>query len=147
MDSLNWELVGTVIGVLSTLVAVPLTAIVFYLRAIREDQRLLQERLTRSVDKIEADCERVGSSVESVKRQYTTKEEWTRETMLARSQLGRLTELMARLQAELESSRGLATQFVRATNAIIEMTDRLGRRLSENPEGGADRDAGGRHTT
>ncbi|MFQ5411614.1 MAG: hypothetical protein ACE5EC_04930 [Phycisphaerae bacterium] len=142
MDTLNWEWVGTVIGVLSTLVAVPLTAIVFYLRAIREDQRLAQDRLNRSMEKIEAECQRVEASVESVKRRYTTREEWMRETMLARTQLGRLTELMARLQAELESSRGLATQFVRATNAIIELTERLGRRLSDRSTGGADPDAG-----
>jgi len=128
---MNWELIGTVIGALSMLVGIPLSALVLYLRAIREDQRHLQAHLARRVDKVEADCQRVEKTVEHVQRRYTTKEEWIRETMLARTQLERLTELMARLEAELESSRGLATQFVRATNAIIELTERLSQRLTE----------------
>ena len=133
---LNWELIGTMIGALSMLVGIPLSAIVLYLRAIREEQRLLQVTLARRVEKIEAECQRVELAVEQVQRSYTTKEEWVRETMLARHQLERLTELMARLQAELESSRGLATQFVRATHAIIELAERLGQRLADTPSHG-----------
>jgi hypothetical protein len=137
MTALNWELIATMIGALSMLVGIPLSAIVMYLRAIREEQRMLQVTLARRVERIEAECQRVELSVEHVQRNYTTKEEWVRETMLARNQLERLTELMARLQAELESSRGLATQFVRATHAIIELTERLGQRLAEMPGHGA----------
>lgn len=137
MTALNWELIGAMIGALSMLVGIPLSAIVMYLRAIREEQRMLQVTLARRVEKIEAECRRVDLSVEQVQRNYTTKEEWVRETMLARNQLERLTELMARLQAELESSRGLATQFVRATHAIIELTERLGQRLADVPGRGA----------
>jgi len=137
MAALNWELIGTMIGALSMLVGIPLSAIVLYLRAIREEQRLLQVTLARRVEKIEAECQRVELAVVQVQRSYTTKEEWVRETMLARNQLERLTELMARLQAELESSRGLATQFVRATHAIIELTERLGQRLADMPGHGA----------
>ncbi len=137
MAELNWELAGTIIGALSMLVGIPLSAIVLYLRAIREEQRLLQVTLARRVERIEAECQRVELAVEQVQRRYTTKEEWVRETMLARHQLERLTELMARLQAELESSRGLATQFVRATHAIIELTERLGQRLADVPGHGA----------
>lgn len=135
--TLNWELISTMIGALSMLVGIPLSAIVLYLRAIREEQRLLQTTLARRVERIEAECQRVELAVEHVQRSYTTKEEWVRETMLARHQLERLTELMARLQAELESSRGLATQFVRATHAIIELTERLGQRLANIPGHGA----------
>ena len=141
MGALNWELIGTMIGALSMLVGIPLSAIVLYLRAIREEQRLLQVTLARRVEKIETECQRVELSVEQVQRSYTTKEEWVRETMLARHQLERLTELMARLQSELESSRGLATQFVRATHAIIELTERLGQRLADIPGHGAVRDS------
>ena len=141
MGALSWEVVATIIGAMSMLVGIPLTVIVFYLRAIREDQRVLQASLALRVDKIEAQCDSVEKTLERAERRYTTKEEWIRETMLARTQLGRLSELMARLQAELESSRGLATQFVRATNAIIELTDRLGRRLTDWPAAGGVRES------
>ena len=129
----NWQLVGTVVGALSALVGVPLTAIVLYLRAIREDQRTVQADMTRRVDKIEAECLRIEESVDEIERSYTPKEEWVRETMLARKQLARLTELMARLQAELESSRALATQFARSTTAIIQLTERLVQGLTTPP--------------
>ncbi len=130
MTLLDWQIVAAIIGAVSTLVGIPLTAIVFYLRAIREDQRVAQASIAKRVETIESECRRIDESVDDVERDYTPKEEWIRETMLARKQLGRLTELMARLQAELESSRGLATQFVRATNAIIELTERLVQRLA-----------------
>lgn len=133
MTLLDWQIVAAIIGAVSTLVGIPLTAIVFYLRAIREDQRVAQASIARRVETIESECRRIDESVDDVEREYTPKAEWIRETMLARKQLGRLTELMARLQAELESSRGLATQFVRATNAIIELTERLVQRLA-SPE-------------
>jgi chromosome segregation ATPase len=132
-QELDWQLVGTIIGALSALVGVPLTAIVLYLRAIREDQRTVQADLSRRVDKIEAECRQIDQSVDQIERDYTPRKEWLRETMLARNQLGRLTELLARLQAEMESSRALATQFVRATNAIIELTERLVQRLTTVP--------------
>lgn len=121
----DWQLVGTVVGALSALVGVPLAAIVLYLRAIREDQKTVQAELARKVDKIEAECRRIDESVDEIERGYTPKEEWVRETMLARKELGRLTQLMARLQAEMESSRALAGQFARSTNAIIQLTERL----------------------
>ena len=136
MQGLNWQLGGTVIGALSALVGVPLTAIVLYLRAIREDQHTMQADLARRVDKIEAECRRIEQAVDQIERGYTPKEEWVRETMLARKQLGRLTELMARLQAELESSHALAGQFARSTNAIIQLTERLVQRLVSAPPPG-----------
>lgn len=130
MQVINWQLLGTVIGALSALVGVPLTAIVLYLRAIREDQRTVQAALARRVDGIEAECRRIELSADQIERGCTPKEEWVRESMLTRKQLTRLTELIARLQAELESSRALASQFARTTNAIIQLADRLGQGLT-----------------
>lgn len=125
MNGLNWQVVGTFIGAFSALVGVPLTAIVLYLRTIREDQRSAQADLARRVERVEAECRRIEQAVDEIEHAYTSKAEWLRESMLARKQLGRLTELMARLQAELESSRALAGQFARSTNAIIRMTEHL----------------------
>lgn len=131
----DWQLIGTLLGAAAAIIGVPLSAMVLYLKAIREDQRAFQTQMLQRAAKIEADCDRVDQELDRVRARYTTRDEWMRESMVVRSQLARLTELMARLQAELESSRGLATQFVRATHAIIELADRLGRRLSESGSG------------
>ncbi|MFH1418818.1 MAG: hypothetical protein ABII12_11115 [Planctomycetota bacterium] len=132
MQALSWQFAATLVGALSALVGVPLAVIGLYLRAIREDQQSVRAYVSKRVEIVEAECRRIKQTVDEIEAGYTSKEEWLRETMLARAQLERLTELMARLQAELESSRALATQFHRATNAIIELTDRLLQRLTAN---------------
>jgi len=132
---MNWQVATTLIGALAALTGAPLTAMVFYLRAIRDDQRDVRSALAQKLERIRADQRRLEQSLDQVERSFTTKDEWVRETMLARQQLARLTEMMTRIQAELETSRGLATQFVRATNAILEMTERLSRRLTHHESG------------
>ena len=120
-----WQLITAMIATVSALVGAPLGAILFYLRAIREDQHARQAAVDQRLGALESDLRQLQHAVDDLERNYTTKEEWIRETMLARQQLERLSELMARIQAELEQSRGLATQFLRATNAIIELAERL----------------------
>ena len=68
MGALSWEVVATIIGAMSMLVGIPLTVIVFYLRAIREDQRVLQASLALRVDKIEDQCDSVELSLERAER-------------------------------------------------------------------------------
>jgi len=125
MHSITWEYLGVVTAVLSTLVAAPLAANFMLLRSLREDQRAAGERGEVRLAALDDDLRRSQIAIEEVRGSYTTKEEWVRETTRARQQLDRLTELMSRIQAELEQSHGLATQFLRATNAIIDLAERL----------------------
>ena len=134
MVAMRLDEIGAVVAALSALVGAPLTMIVFYLRAIRDAQRTVEAGLTRRVAEMEAECRRIKDTVDGIEVGYTPKEEWLRETMMARKQLARLTEIICRLQAELESSRALATQFHRATNAIIELAERLVERLGASRE-------------
>ncbi len=134
----DWQVITTLLAAAGTVLGVPLTAILFYLKVIRDDQRHFQTGFLRRISKIEAECDRIELALEKVERRYTPRDEWLRETLLARNQLGRLTEILARVQAEMESSRALATQFVRATHAIIQLTERLGRRLSESASNSLD---------
>ncbi|MEE8169058.1 MAG: hypothetical protein V3T70_00790 [Phycisphaerae bacterium] len=120
-----WDIVAAMIAAMSALVGAPLTAILFYLRALRDEQRTRQHAIDKQLRQFECEVRSVEQTVDDVQRSYTTKEAWIRETMLARKQLERLSELMARIQAELEQSRGLGTQFLRATNAIIDLTEHL----------------------
>jgi hypothetical protein len=146
MQTTDWNLAALVVGALSALAGVPFAAICLYLRAIRDGQRNLQAALTERVSQLEADRRRIEETIDSVEINYTPREEWLRETMLARSQLERLTELIAGLRAELESSRALATQFHRATNAIVAFTEQLCQRLTQHlPDSNVARASGPLH--
>jgi DNA repair ATPase RecN len=126
---MTWASVATIIGALSALVAAPMALVIFYLRAIREDQRETLAALRRHLHALEVDLRRTDAAVENIARAYTTKEEWLRETMLARRQLERLSEQLARLAADMDNTRNLATQFGRATHAIIQLADQLAGRV------------------
>jgi hypothetical protein len=99
---MNWEVTATLVAVLAPLVGVPMSVMTFYLRSIREGQESRSREMTRRIEMLERQARGLEQLVEEMARDYTTKEEWLRETMLARQQLQRLTEMMARVQAQLE---------------------------------------------
>jgi|SRR5215470_5789566 len=121
----SWEMLAAMAATVSALVGPPLAVIIHHMRGLREDQRTTHGELGRRIDQLDGDLRRLEHSVEQVQRAYTTKDEWLRETMLARKQLERLSELLAHLQADMENVRGLTSQFGRAVNAIIDLADRL----------------------
>ena len=78
---------------------------------IEPDEVPEAERVPLSGQKLELAIQAMESSTRDLlarladfEREYTTKEEWVRESMLARQQLERLTEMMARIEAELEGT-------------------------------------------
>ncbi|MFO0972757.1 MAG: hypothetical protein U1A27_04860 [Phycisphaerae bacterium] len=123
--AMPWQMVGAIVATVSALVGPLVVVVLFYVRGVRDDQRVGQEELSRRAERLEAEQGRVAAAVEGVQQAYTTKDEWLRETMLARQQLERLGEQLARMQADMEHVRGLANQLGRATNAIVELADHL----------------------
>lgn len=119
-----WEQVGLLVGVLSPLVGVPLTVITLYLRAIREHQSNTTAELTRRIEAMEGTMRDLLRCTADFEREYATKEEWVRESMLARQRLEKLTEMVTRIQAELENGRGVAAEIGRATAAVVELVKR-----------------------
>ncbi len=97
---MGWEQVGVLVGVFSPLVGVPMTLVVLFLRGIRETQLAALNEISRRIDRMEARLEELARFVSDVEREYATKEEWLRESMLARQRLDRLGEAMARAEAE-----------------------------------------------
>lgn len=91
---------GVLVGVFSPLVGVPMTLVVLFLRGIRETQLAALNEISRRIDRMEARLEELARFVSDVEREYATKEEWLRESMLARQRLDRLGEAMARAEAE-----------------------------------------------
>lgn len=122
---MEWETVGALVAVVAPLVGVPLTMITLYLRGIHDQQATKHVETTRRIERVEQSVNRVSDTVSEFERDYTTKEEWLRESMHARQQLERLLEMISRVQAELENSHGLAAEFARATRAMVALARQL----------------------
>lgn len=115
---MEWDQLGLLVAVLSPLVGVPLVMITLYLRAIREHQTSTMSEITRRIDTLEVSVRDVLRCTSEFEREYATKEEWVRESMLARQRLEKLTEMVTRIEAELESGQSVAA-------AIVELAGRL----------------------
>ncbi len=100
-----WESGGTYLTVLTPLVAVPLTVITFYLRAIREHQLSWHAEWTRRLERVEGATGELRKALADLERDYATKEEWLRECLHSRRRLEQLTEATVRLEALLEHGR------------------------------------------
>ncbi len=92
---------GTLLAVLTPLVAVPLTVITFYLRSLREHQVTWHSELVRRFETVEASVTDLRKIVSEFERDYTSKEEWLRECMQARHTLEQLKEASVRLDATM----------------------------------------------
>ncbi len=97
------ESAGTLLTILTPLVAVPLTVITFYLRSLREHQISRHLELVRRVELVEAAVANTRKSLSEFERDYTTKEEWLRECMLARRTLEQLQEATVRMETTIGS--------------------------------------------
>ena len=122
---MSWDQIGVLVGVFSPLVGVPLVVITLYLRAIRDHQMSTMIEITRRIDTIESSIQHLLQRTGELDREYATKEEWVREAMLARQRLERLTELVTRIEAELDGGRRVAAEIGQATTAMVELVKRL----------------------
>ena len=129
---MGWEQTSVLVGVLAPLVAVPLGVITLYLKAIRDHQTTALAELVHRIEAMEVSMrDLLGRSAE-FEREYATKEEWVRESMLARQQLERLTEMLARIQAELENGQSVSREIGHAAAAVIAAVTRA-EAASERP--------------
>ena len=93
------ELTAALLGVLTPLVAIPLTVITFYLRSLREHQVSWHAEFIRRVEVVEASTADLRRMLREFERDFTTKEEWLRECMQARRMLERATNTTVRIEA------------------------------------------------
>ena len=122
---MGWDQTAVLVGILSPLVGAPLVVITLYLRAIREHQTTTMAEIKHRIDGMESSIRDLLRCTAEFEREYATKEEWVRESMLARQRLERLTEMMTRIETELENGQGLAAEIGRATAAMVELVKRL----------------------
>lgn len=97
---------GAFLTILTPLVAVPLTVITFYLRSLREHQVSWHSELVRRVESVETSLADLRKALNEFERDYTTKEEWLRECMLARRTLEQLKETTVRIETTMQSILG-----------------------------------------
>ncbi len=96
------ESAGTLLTILTPLVAIPLTVITFYLRSLREHQVSWHADLVRRVESVEASTVALRNTIAELERDFTTKEEWLRECMLARRTLEQLSEATVRIETTMQ---------------------------------------------
>ncbi len=96
------ESAGALLTILTPLVAIPLTVITFYLRSLREHQVSWHAELVRRVESVEASTVALRTTIAELERDFTTKEEWLRECMLARRTLEQLSEATVRIETTLQ---------------------------------------------
>lgn len=101
------EPTGTLLTMLTSLVAVPLMASLFYIRSLRENQLAWQGEMTRRVEAVESAAVDLRRFMAEFGRDYATKEEWLRECMQTRRTVERLSEVTARIESILETLLGL----------------------------------------
>jgi hypothetical protein len=99
----GWEQVGAIVAVLTPVVGGPLTALTFYLRNIRDQQAERIAELSREADRLADSLAALTERLNDLVRDAATKEEWLRESVLARSERKWLTEAVIRLQVDLEA--------------------------------------------
>jgi|GEM_PF-2313747 len=135
MDSTFWDASRTVLAVVTPLVAIPLTVITFYLRSLREHQLSWQVELVRRFEAIEASTAKLRETVVHFERDYTTKEEWLRECMLARQTLEHLSKTAVRLETSMENIVSNVKPFLEVAGRMLEENRRGDGKTQEAPTG------------
>ena len=96
------ESIGTLFMALTSIVAIPLTILTFYLRSLREQHASWQRELIRRIDMMESAMTELRKGLAELERDYTTKEEWLRECMYARRMIQQLIETTVRIETVID---------------------------------------------
>lgn len=119
MQNNFWEASGTILVVIAPLVAIPLTVITFYLRSLREHQITWHTQLIRRFETIERSTSQLRETVVQFERDYTTKEEWLRECMLARQTLENLSKTAVKLETSMDNVVSNVQPFLAAAATLL----------------------------
>ncbi len=102
---IDWTLAGTLLAVLAPVAAIPLAAVTSYLKDLRDQQAGKLTELASRVERLGGLVDTQAQRIVEVERSSTTREEWIRESMLARKERQLLTNAVVRLKAETGGAR------------------------------------------
>jgi hypothetical protein len=125
LGQIDWQTWAAIIGTVVPLLGVPLAVMTLYLKSIRDYQADRCEGIEVRVSHLDSGFHEVSRRIGEFERDFATKEEWLRESMHARKQLEKLTELVTRIQVGVENGAGLAPHFAHATEAMVRLTETL----------------------
>ena len=114
------ESTGVLLTILTPLVVVPLTVIMFYLRSLREHHDVGHTDLMRRITSVEQSIVELRGMIAAFERDFTTKEEWLRECMLARRTLEQLNETTVRLETAVYNTLPLSTSRISANQSTVD---------------------------
>jgi hypothetical protein len=97
---MHWPSVTSLVAVLAPLVAAPMGLVVLYLKAVHDGLTQRSHELSRQLERCSERLMRLGDELSAVQRNYTTKEEWLRESLLTRQTLEQIRQTLVRLQRE-----------------------------------------------
>ncbi len=103
---IDWPTTAAMVAVVAPLVALPLTVVMFHLKALREHQVSRREELARRIDTVDQSLGSARRTLVEIQRDYTTKEEWLRESMASRHHFERMLAAVTRLETEISVVRG-----------------------------------------
>jgi hypothetical protein len=92
----------TILAAAAPIVAVPIGAMTFYLRSLRDQQSAAREESNRRIELTDAALQALHVQLANAESRAASKEDWLRESMLARSAIARLTESNAALRAAVD---------------------------------------------
>jgi len=139
----DWGQTGPLVAVLTPLVGVPLAAVTFYLRALREQHTEALTDLARRVDRLETRADALRQGLADAARDSATKEEWIRENLLARDERRRLSEAVTRLHAEQHAAARLSGWATTAVRGFAVLPGANPTRRARSPRRAGTRRAGG----
>lgn len=116
--------VASLLAVLTPIVAVPMAVITFYLRALRDHLTAGRGDILRRIEHAETALRRLESAHADLRRDHVTKEDWLRESMLARRNIERLTTAFARIDAADTSAKTLTPTARRPVSPAHPACDR-----------------------
>ena len=89
------------LGIVASLLAVPVTFITLYLRSLREHQLTKHREVEHRLERLEEALPRQTVMIADMERDFATKEEWLRETMHTRHRLEKMIEAVVRIETTL----------------------------------------------
>ena len=100
------EFLVPALSVVTPLSVVPLTVIIFYLRAIREHHEGWHRDLIRRIESLERRGSEYERRLRHIHRDYTAKEEWLRESLYTRHLIQKLIGQSARRPTDFTPTEG-----------------------------------------
>ncbi len=92
----------TILAAVTPVLAIPIGAMTFYLRALRDQQKSARNDALRRVEQIESAIRRLNARFADAELRFATKEDWLRESMLTRQSITKLSESAASQRAAVD---------------------------------------------